>query len=104
MFPKAMKAMKVMKATKAAAMKAMKATARKGKAMKAKPTKAMKAKAMKARKAGSYHEGNMRACQICGCYEPFQMMSEESCWNEEHTPCVFVDDSSTNTQGVCSPF
>ena len=96
MFPKAMKAMKVMKATKAAAMKAMKAKAMKGKAMKAKPMKAMKAKAMK--------EARMRVCQVCGVYEPFQRMSEESCWNEEHTPCVFVDDSSTNTQGLCSPF
>ena len=96
--------MKAMKATKAAAMKAMKAKAMKGKAMKAKPMKAMKAKAMKARKAERYHEGRMRICQLCGCYERFQDMSEESCWNENRTPCVFVDDSSTDTQGLCCPF
>ena len=79
MFPKAMKAMK---ATKAAAMKAMKAKAMKGKAMKARPVKATKAKAMKA--------GYMRACRICGCYEPFQNMSEEACMQEDvPTPCVF---------------
>ena len=79
MFPKAMKAMK---ATKAAAMKAMKANAIKGKAMKARPVKAMKANAMKA--------GDWRACRLCGCYEPFQYMSEEACMQTDlPTPCVF---------------
>ena len=89
MLPKAMKAMKAMKA---AAMKTMKAKAMKGKAMKAKPMKAMKAKAMK--------EARMKICQVCGVYEPFQRMSDlPTC-----VTCVFVDDSSTNTQGLCYPF
>ena len=30
-----------------------------------------------------------RVCMICGCYEIFQRMTEECCWNEIKMDCVF---------------
>ena len=31
-----------------------------------------------------------RICINCGCYEPFQYLTEECCWNEFQKECVFT--------------
>ena len=31
----------------------------------------------------------MRACQVCGVYEPFQLMTDECCLNKTNKACIF---------------
>ena len=31
-----------------------------------------------------------RICINCGCYEPFERLTEECCWNEFGKECVFI--------------
>ena len=34
------------------------------------------------------------SCQICGCYKPFQNMTEECCWVRHQKRCQFVEPES----------